>query len=1046
MKPKFIVLTLLFTIFKGGQFYPANYNSFYRNYWHKPSNNWFSPSRWHDWWYNNPTRQPTSSTKPTMMPRGARTNADMARTVAPRKVKNGFDAVPWFFQSYRRPIPSSHCREGYYSDGHRCKDVDECKSSPPVCGKNSVCTNYMGTYRCHCNTGYCGSPPRVPCVDIDECSTGVHRCYKNSVCKNYKGGYWCDCSVLGYTWDGQACICKEGFNIEDDGRCVDIDECNEGDHETICGEHTDCTNIAGSYQCRCKEGYHGNPPDTPCRDLNSRCTNINGTVSCLCNPGYTRNSVSDLCEDVDECTEQVCGEHGVCVNTPGSHQCSCSPGFVGYPPDFPCKDVDECLTVTCGENSVCVNSVGSYDCSCKEGFENIDMSGCTDVDECSNTGVCGDNTRCINVEGSYRCVCAEGFTLDPFDGGCIELNECLSRKDVCGPHSYCESTSGNFSCHCLPGFFGSPPSTPCAPEFPSCDCGKNSYCEKFEGSYRCTCKPGFQGSHPEIACEDKNECEEDPDICGPSASCVNEVGSYKCLCNPGFQGPPCVDVNECMSTDCGPDAVCINTEGSFVCSCVPGYEGSPPREPCREISRDWREEKSLGVPGTEDCSKDVDICGENTACVGGSCKCVDGYHGNPLLGCTDINECEEGASCGLYAVCINTEGGYHCQCVAGFAGTPPTIPCEDVDECQEQVGVCGENEDCLNTIGRYTCTPKSKCDIECGEHASCLTVGTLSTCICQLGYEGHPPLIPCTKEGLDHCPDNCGDNAACVKRGASFSCVCRNGYSGHPPDTPCIDVDECLSPVCGEHGSCQNSVGSYSCKCDTGYEGIPCTDVDECLSDPIGLCGKNTVCQNTQGSYLCKCQVGYDGHPPQSRCRDVNECARGKDICGKTAQCKNTLGGYECICQEGFIAAEPGGECEDIDECLEDVCEEGRVCVNTAPGYRCACPPGQVDDIEGVCVPGVGVSCTSDEDCTTHAVCYSCCDTTCHCMQGYKEEGETCKDIDECSQGLSTCGDNTVCYNFEGGYNCTCSEGFSGNPPSIPCTDHSSQLVKTISK
>ena len=65
-------------------------------------------------------------------------------------------------------------------------------------------------------------------------------------------------------------------------------------------------------------------------------------------------------------------------------------------------------------------------------------------------------------------------------------------------------------------------------------------------------------------------------------------------------------------------------------------------------------------------------------------------------------------------------------------------------------------------------------------------------------------------------------------------------------------------------------------------------------------CGSNTVCLNTQGSYLCKCQVGYDGHPPQSRCRDVNECARGKAICGETAKCKNTLGGYECVCQEAF--------------------------------------------------------------------------------------------------------------------------------------------------
>ena len=170
------------------------------------------------------------------------------------------------FFSYRRPVPSIHCKKGYYSDGYRCRDVDECKSYPPKCGKNSKCTNYLGTFRCHCQWGHSGSPPRIPCQDVDECSTGVHRCYENSVCKNFKGGYWCDCSALGFTWDGEACICKEGFKIREDGRCVEI---KFSDEEDICGE-----------------GYQGNPPVTPFRDPHSNCTDTNGTLSCVCNPGH----------------------------------------------------------------------------------------------------------------------------------------------------------------------------------------------------------------------------------------------------------------------------------------------------------------------------------------------------------------------------------------------------------------------------------------------------------------------------------------------------------------------------------------------------------------------------------------------------------------------------------------------------------------------------------------------------------------------------------------------------------------------------------------
>ena len=33
-------------------------------------------------------------------------------------------------------------------------------------------------------------------------------------------------------------------------------------------------------------------------------------------------------------------------------------------------------------------------------------------------------------------------------------------------------------------------------------------------------------------------------------------------------------------------------------------------------------------------------------------------------------------------------------------------------------------------------------------------------------------------------------------------------------------------------------------------------------------------------------------------------------------------------------------------------------------------------------------------------------------------------DIDECLQGLDTCGSNTVCINMEGSFECICMEGF----------------------
>jgi hypothetical protein len=39
------------------------------------------------------------------------------------------------------------------SDGHECKDIDECSRTSGICS-NGICENMMGTYQCICNDGY----------------------------------------------------------------------------------------------------------------------------------------------------------------------------------------------------------------------------------------------------------------------------------------------------------------------------------------------------------------------------------------------------------------------------------------------------------------------------------------------------------------------------------------------------------------------------------------------------------------------------------------------------------------------------------------------------------------------------------------------------------------------------------------------------------------------------------------------------------------------------------------------------------------------------
>jgi len=75
--------------------------------------------------------------------------------------------------------------------------------------------------------------------------------------------------------------------------------------------------------------------------------------------------------------------------------------------------------------------------------------------------------------------------------------------------------------------------------------------------------------------------------------------------------------------------------------------------------------------------------------------------------CVDINECAASPSvCGPCGICHNLPGSYTCEyCSAGFvvgsdaAGAPA---CVDYDECAGVPSVCGDKP-CINTIGGFTC-------------------------------------------------------------------------------------------------------------------------------------------------------------------------------------------------------------------------------------------------------------------------------------------------------------------------------------------------------
>lgn len=738
-----------------------------------------------------------------------------------------------------------------------------------------------------------------------------------------------------------------------------------------------------------------------------------------------------------------------------------------------CVDVDECAagTAGCDPNATCANNDrAAPTCTCKSGYDGDGktctadecpegyakkpgFTDCQDIDECfQEEDDCGETQLCFNNPGGYECACHAGFeavgdtcvcpdgTTD--DGGiCRDDDECELGEDDCAEDGgRCLNVPGSWACECAFGYEGD-----------------GQHCLEVE------CGPGFEFETSGTwagTCQDVNECSDDTDGCDANQICINLKGGVRCdcpsstmvkdvdghcVCKEGFTlggGPHCQDVNECTgnAAGCSADATCTNTSGGFVCRCKTGFEG------------------------------------DGKTCV--ATPCAPGYQ-TGVGGCVDTNECDNGtAGCSPDATCINTVGGFACQCKTGYTGngtscTPVTCgsgyrlvtsgawagTCQDINECYEGSDDCHPNATCQNKQGGYQCVCQSG------------FTGNGQSCTCAPGTElsgtGCVDINECAR-GTDDCADT---NATCTNLWASFSCRCNTGFQGDgttcapSPCAPgyqtssggtCVDADECAlgTAACDPDATCTNLTGSYRCTCKLGFTGTGevcdpiqcgagyqfatsgpgaggCVDVNECAAG-IHDCGQNATCANTAGGFACACTPPFVGDgractcPTGMRlsgasCVDINECADNVDDCGQNATCTNLVGAYACRCNNGYQG-------------------DGRTCVVTACSAGFETPEGG-----GACVD-VDECARGVDDCDPNA---SCTDTdgafTCACNQGYTGTGKactlspcasglrfnassgTCQDIDECAEGTAGCHVNATCNNTSGSFTCTCRNGYSGN-------------------
>ena len=110
------------------------------------------------------------------------------------------------------------------------------------------------------------------------------------------------------------------------------------------------------------------------------------------------------------------------------------------------------------------------------------------------------------------------------------------------------------------------------------------------------------------------------------------------------------------------------------------------------------------------------------------------------------------------------------------------------------------------------------------------------------------------------------------------------------------------------------------------------------------------------------------------------------------------------------------------------------MCINIAGSFNCECNTGYALDDDGF-------TCNEVDECSdgTHDCSQTCTNTNgsyiCGCNTGYKlileADGVLCNDTDECSERKDDC--SQICINTNGSYICECEERFRLDKDGVTC-------------
>ncbi|KAM7291179.1 fibrillin-3 [Ixodes scapularis] len=459
------------------------------------------------------------------------------------------------------------------------------------------------------------------------------------------------------------------------------------------------------------------------------------------------------------------------------------------------------------------------------------------------------------------------------------------------------------------------------------------------------------------------------DYGGCAQMCIYGLQRHACTCQSGYflNGTECIDRDECAEGKHNCEKGCVNTPGSYRCQCPDGYKLARDNKSCLDIDECQAknggcQEACVNHVGSFSCrctSPGFSLAADGKTCV------YTGARHQPRNPCTVNNG-------GCHYTCLWDGHTATCSCPAGYRFDRNVYRCVDVDECLTNNGGCQER--CLNIHGSFRCYCMSTQSFLAADGKNCLYT-----------LEKRQPHNPCDERN-GGCQHNCSWN------GIKVTCSCPVGYRRNQYNT-CTDINECDTSNGGCQERCVNLIGSFRCKCTTAGSSLA-PDGKKCVyakvtqrpSNPCnvnnGGCSHN--CTWNGRKVICSCPSGF--YPYKKICLDINECRHKNGGCQH--QCFNTLGSHVCICSEGY----------EVDPADKKKCRDVRGCSYNNGKGPCQeqCTP----------LPGKKQKCSCSSP-------------------GLKlaENGASCVDIDECSDGNFGC--SHVCENVHGSAYCLCPSGLN---------------------